>query len=88
MEYFSQILTHLGHFLTRVLLRHDFDATGGFRVYRLDKISKSTFDTVSARDYEFFILVDNFAFKRSFHYGPIELRVAFMDNRKCKYAIW
>ena len=51
---FRKILTHLGHFLTRVLLRHEFDATGGFRVYRLDKISRSTFDSISARDYEFF----------------------------------
>ncbi len=51
---FRKVLTHLGHILTRILLRHNFDATGGFRVYRLDRISNSTFDIVSARDYEFF----------------------------------
>ena len=32
---FRKVLTHLGHMLTRLLLRHNYDATGAFRVYRL-----------------------------------------------------
>jgi dolichol-phosphate mannosyltransferase len=51
---FRKTLTHLGHMLTRLLLRHDFDSTGGFRAYRLDKIRREAFDLVKARDYEFF----------------------------------
>jgi dolichol-phosphate mannosyltransferase len=51
---FRKTLTHLGHILTRLLLRHDFDSTGGFRAYRLDKIRREAFDLVKARDYEFF----------------------------------
>lgn len=51
---FRKTLTHLGHMLTRLLLRHNFDATGAFRVYRLDRIDRRVFDLVEARDYEFF----------------------------------
>jgi hypothetical protein len=40
--------------LTRLLLRHDFDSTGGFRLYRLDRIPRAVFGLVKARDYEFF----------------------------------
>tara|TARA_Y100001936_G_C15986801_1_gene620007 strand:- start:145 stop:894 length:750 start_codon:yes stop_codon:yes gene_type:complete len=51
---FRKTLTHLGHILTRLFLRHNYDATGGFRVYRLDHIRRETFDLVKSRDYEFF----------------------------------
>jgi dolichol-phosphate mannosyltransferase len=51
---FRKTLTHAGHMLTRLLLRHDYDATGAFRVYRLDRIDRRAFDLVEARDYEFF----------------------------------
>ncbi len=51
---FRKVLTHLGHMLTRLMLRHDFDATGGFRAYRLDRIDQRAFDLVRAKDYEFF----------------------------------
>ena len=47
-------LTHLGHFLTRTLLRIPFDATGGFRVYRLDRIERRLFDLTSSDGYAFF----------------------------------
>ena len=51
---FRKVLTHLGHMLTRLLLRHNYDATGAFRVYRLDRIDRRLFDLIQARDYEFF----------------------------------
>ena len=51
---FRKVLTHLGHLMTRLLLRHNFDATGAFRVYRLDRIDRRVFDLVKASDYEFF----------------------------------
>lgn len=51
---FRKTLSHLGHLLTRLLLRHDYDATGAFRLYRLDRIDRVAFDLVRTRDYEFF----------------------------------
>ena len=51
---FRRFLTHLGHFLTRTLLRLPFDTTGGLRLYRLDRIPATLIDRFESRDYEFF----------------------------------
>jgi glycosyltransferase involved in cell wall biosynthesis len=49
-----RFLTHLGHFLTQVLLRLPYDASGGLRLYRLDRIPLALLDRIESRDYEFF----------------------------------
>lgn len=49
-----RFLTHLGHFLTRVLLRLPYDASGGLRLYCLDRIPIALFNRIESRDYEFF----------------------------------
>jgi dolichol-phosphate mannosyltransferase len=49
-----RLITHFGHFLTQVLLRLPFDASGGLRLYRLDRIPIALFDRIESRDYEFF----------------------------------
>jgi glycosyltransferase involved in cell wall biosynthesis len=49
-----RFLTRLGHFLTQVLLRLPYDASGGLRLYRLDRIPPAMFDRIESRDYEFF----------------------------------
>ena len=51
---YRKALTNLGHFLTQTLLRLPYDASGGFRLYRLDKINKSYFDKITSCNYEFF----------------------------------
>lgn len=51
---FRRFLTHLGHFLTRTMLRLPYDASGGLRLYRLDRIPTALFDRIESRDYEFF----------------------------------
>src|SRR2546426_7117681 len=51
---FRRFLTHLGHFLTRTLLRLPYDASGGLRLYRLDRIPTTLIDRIESRDYEFF----------------------------------
>jgi dolichol-phosphate mannosyltransferase len=51
---FRRFLTHLGHFLTQAMLRLPYDATGGLRLYRLDRIPITLFDRIESRDYEFF----------------------------------
>ena len=49
-----KFLTHLGHFLTRYMLRVPYDATGAFRSYRLDRINRGVFQLVESPGYAFF----------------------------------
>lgn len=51
---FRRFLTHLGHFLTRTLLGLPYDASGGLRLYRVDRIPPQMFIEIKSRDYEFF----------------------------------
>ena len=49
-----KVLTHMGHMATRFLLRMPYDATGAFRLYRLDKISRYFLDSIHSKGYSFF----------------------------------
>ncbi len=49
-----RILTRLGHTATEFLLGMPYDATGAFRLYRLDKISQRVFERANAGGYSFF----------------------------------
>jgi len=49
-----KFLTNFGHFLTRYLLRIEFDATGAFRLYNLARIPRQVFDLVHSHGYSFF----------------------------------
>lgn len=49
-----KFLTHLGHILTRYVLRVPYDATGAFRLYRLDLIHPQVFRLVKSPGYSFF----------------------------------
>lgn len=51
---YRRLLTRLGHFATGIFLRMPFDATGAFRLYRLDRISRYFLDSVHSRGYSFF----------------------------------
>lgn len=49
-----KFLTRTGHILTTVLLQMPYDATGAFRLYRLDCIPRDVFGLVSSKGYSFF----------------------------------
>ncbi len=49
-----KFLTNVGHFLTRLLLKMPYDATGGFRVYNLTRIPRHIFTRVASTGYAFF----------------------------------
>lgn len=51
---FRKTLTLLGHFLTHRLLKMKYDATGAFRLYRLDRVPKHFINMVSSNGYSFF----------------------------------
>jgi dolichol-phosphate mannosyltransferase len=47
-------LTHLGHLMTKFLLKMPYDATGAFRLYDLERIPKDIFSLVASKGYSFF----------------------------------
>ena len=47
-------LTKVGYLLTRLLLGMPYDATGAFRLYRLDRIQPALFELVGSQGYSFF----------------------------------
>ena len=49
-----RLLTRLGYFLTGTLLNIPYDATGAFRLYRLDRIDRQVFSLVTSHSYSFF----------------------------------
>lgn len=51
---FRKTLTLLGHFLTRYCLNLRYDATGAYRLYRLDRIPREVFYLVDSQGYSFF----------------------------------
>lgn len=51
---FRRSLTYFGHFMTILLLQMPLDATGAFRLYRLDRIPAQIFALVRSRGYSFF----------------------------------
>ncbi len=53
-SYFRTFLTTVGHKLTSLLLGMPYDATGAFRVYRLNAIPRGIFDLVQSKGYSFF----------------------------------
>ena len=49
-----RFLTYTGHFLTRLFLGMEYDATGAYRAYRLDQIPQGLFSLIRKNDYAFF----------------------------------
>lgn len=53
-NWYRKLMTHVGHSLTRFFLKLPYDATGAFRLYRLDHIPSGVFELVHAKGYSFF----------------------------------
>jgi len=51
---FRRGLTYGGHFMTNLLLRMPLDATGAFRLYRLDRTPADIFGLIASKGYSFF----------------------------------
>jgi len=51
---YRKVMTFFGHFLTKKCLKMTYDATGAFRLYRLDKIPRRVFHVVNSKTYSFF----------------------------------
>ncbi|MBP6343947.1 MAG: glycosyltransferase [Candidatus Omnitrophica bacterium] len=68
-NFYRKFLTYIGHFLTDVLLRMPYDATGAFRLYNLRQIPRGVFTLVRSSGYSFFfeslyiMFLNNFSVK-------------------------
>lgn len=51
---YRRSLTRMGHVATKLFLGMPYDATGAFRLYRLDRLSSYFIDCVHSRGYSFF----------------------------------
>ncbi|MBS1227016.1 MAG: glycosyl transferase family 2 [Proteobacteria bacterium] len=49
-----KFLTHFGHWATGFFLGVPYDATGGYRLYRLDRVSRYFLNAVQSRGYSYF----------------------------------
>ncbi|MFA5088100.1 MAG: glycosyltransferase [Candidatus Omnitrophota bacterium] len=82
-----KLLTRLGHFLTCKALNLPYDATGAYRLYRLDRIPKEIFTLIKSQGYSFFfeslyaLHVNNFSVKEF----PIHLPSRTYGESKMKW---
>lgn len=49
-----KILTFIGHFLTKNLLKMNYDASSAFRLYNLNRIPRKIFNKINSQSYSFF----------------------------------
>lgn len=68
-----KFLTHMGHFLTMLFLGMPYDATGAFRLYRLDRIAQKCFHSERSLGYSFFFESLFLLFKN--HYKVTEVAI-------------
>jgi len=52
---YRRALTLMGHFITKMFLGMNYDASGAFRFYRLDNIPTKVFSLVDSKGYSFFL---------------------------------
>jgi SAM-dependent methyltransferase len=70
---YRKLLTHTGHVLTEKLLGMPYDATGGFRCYRLERLPREIFDLVGSGGYSFFFESLHILHRNRFRIGQIPI---------------
>jgi dolichol-phosphate mannosyltransferase len=70
---YRKVLTRTGHVLTEKLLGMPYDATGGFRCYRLDRLPREAFDLVTSNGYSFFFESLHILHRNGFRIGQIPI---------------
>jgi dolichol-phosphate mannosyltransferase len=82
-DVFRRTVTYLAHFLTTQLFKMPYDASGAFRLYRLDRIPRETFSLVKARGYDFFFESLLVLFMNGFTIHEIPI---FLPARACGHS--
>lgn len=84
---FRRFLTRLGHILTVTFLKMPYDATGAFRVYRLDQIPREFFGLVTTNGYAFFFLSLYLLHRNSFSIVEIPIILKSRHEGKSKMSL-
>ena len=80
------MITRTSHLMTQLILGMRYDATGAYRVYRLDLIPQRLFSIIRSRDYSFFYESLNIIdlAKHPIAQVPIVLAPRFEGNSKMR----
>jgi dolichol-phosphate mannosyltransferase len=80
---FRKSLTYLAFFVTKNLLKINFDATSGFRLYNIDKINKTLFANIKSSSYSFFVETSYFLNQKiTVKAIPIDMPIRFAEKSK------
>jgi dolichol-phosphate mannosyltransferase len=82
---FRKLLTLAAYFFTKYLLKINFDATSGFRLYNLNQINSNLFNNIKSKGYSFFIET-SFIFNETLTVKtlPIDMPIRFAEKSKMK----
>jgi len=83
-----RFLTHLGHWLTSRLLGLPMDATGAFRLYRLDQIPRTLWEQVRSPGYAFFFESLVFLRRGGVQCAEIPIRLPKRVYGESKLDLW
>ena len=80
---FRKLMTQSAYFFTKNLLKINFDATSGFRLYNLRKINPNFFNNTKSKGYSFFIETA-FKFNKTLNIKtlPIDMPIRFAEKSK------
>lgn len=83
-----RFLTHLGHLLTRLMLRMPYDATGALRRYNLNIVPRNFLNLFDAPSYSFFFESLHILFVNKFQIKeiPIELPARIYGSSKMRLS--
>jgi len=86
-NFHRKFLTHLGHLMTKTLLGMPYDATGAFRLYRLDRIPQKCFHSEKSLGYSFFFESLFLLYKNHYRVTevPIDLPARTYGTSKMKF---
>jgi len=83
---FRKLMTQSAYFFTKNLLKINFDATSGFRLYNLKKINPNFFDNTKSKGYSFFIETA-FKFNKILNVKTLPIDMPIRSAEKSKMEI-
>ena len=84
---FRFILTHMGHFMTKLFFKSDLDMSSGLRAYRVDKIPIGAIDINCPQDYEFFFISALVFLRAKMRISQVRVQLSRRGKGKSKMSI-
>lgn len=84
---FRFILSHMGHFGTKLFFESDLDMSSGLRAYRVDKIPIGAIHMNCPQDYEFFFISALVFLKGKMQISQVRVQLSRRSEGKSKMSI-